>query len=97
MLLDFRLAGLVPRVLQFISSPHRNHIPGGARLAIICPRLHQCAPLLQGIAAPVSLFDRVASRVRQRLLGDLAREARFLAAPIPESRPNGNRPNESDH
>jgi hypothetical protein len=39
------------------------------------------------IAPPVSLFDGAASRVRQRLLGDLAREACFFASPIPKGRP----------
>jgi hypothetical protein len=76
-----------PRVfVKSMSCPHRNHIPGGARLAKLSPCLHKSAPLFQRVATPVSLLHSAAGRVRQRLLGDLPREACFFARPIPEGR-----------
>ena len=52
--------------------PLSDHIARTGRLAIICPRLHQFAPLFECIAAPVSALRRIAGRMSKRLLGDLA-------------------------
>src|SRR4051812_8944400 len=50
------------------------------------PRLHQLAPLRQRVASSVGSLDRVAGKVGQGGLGDLPREVRLLAGPIPEGR-----------
>jgi len=47
-------------------------------------RLHQLAPLLQGIAAPVRPLCLIADRMGECGLGNLTRETRALACPIPE-------------
>jgi hypothetical protein len=47
-----------------LRDPHWNYIPASGWLAKLSPCLHKSAPLFQRIAAPVSLFDRAAGRMR---------------------------------
>ena len=56
---------------------------GGAELA---PCLHELAPLLEHVAAPIGALDRAPDRVRERLFADLVREVRRLRAQIAEGR-----------
>src|SRR5262245_10399396 len=63
----------------------RNHLAGRVRLgAELGPRLHQPAPLLEQITAPIRGLDRVWDGVRQRHLGDLVRERRAIRRPVSE-------------
>src|SRR5262245_4363377 len=54
--------------------------------AIAGPCRHQPLALFEQNTATVRLRDLAGDRVRQRLLGDLARKVRVLGAPIPERR-----------
>jgi hypothetical protein len=81
------LSGCRPYPARFVNlccGSQRDHIPARARLAIICPCLHEPATLFQGIAAPVGPLRGIASDMRQRGLGKFPRERRCLTAPIPE-------------
>jgi hypothetical protein len=56
---------------------------GGAKQA---PLLHQLVPLLKQVAPPVSGFDFVTDRVRQRHLDHLVGKLGFLGRPVAERR-----------
>src|SRR5688572_28145209 len=60
---------------------------GGSRLAILRPRLHERAPLLQEIAAPIGALNSIGNGVSERHLDDLAGKVRGLGSPIAKSRP----------
>ena len=50
------------------------------------PSSHQRPALFQRVAAPIGLLGLVADHMRERRLGDLAREMRLIARPISEGR-----------
>jgi hypothetical protein len=51
------------------------------------PCVHKRPSLFERITAPVSPFGLVAGHVGERRLGNLAREIRLFATPIPKARP----------
>ena len=60
-----------------LCAPERNdYVAARIVFDIASPRIHERAPLLQRIAAPVRLLASVADRVRQCRLINLARETR---------------------
>src|SRR5262249_10581588 len=71
-----------------LSSPlHRHDFAVRSRLGgERRPLLHQPAPLLEHVAAPVCGLDLAADDVCQRHLGNLARKVRSLGCPIAEAR-----------
>ncbi len=58
----------------------------GAVIAKGGPLLHEPAPFLKHVAAPVGRLHPVRERVRQGLLGDFARVGGGLGAPVAEAR-----------
>ena len=48
------------------------------------PRIPQAAALVEQIAAPISSLSAIANHMRQRRLGDLAREVGALGRPVAE-------------
>jgi hypothetical protein len=56
----------------------------GLPLAMVCPSLHQRAPLFERIATAIGALSLVAGDMRKRCLGYFARERRDLAAPVTE-------------
>src|SRR5579862_8205300 len=64
-----------------------NHI-GGSRLApaIGGPCIHELAPALKGVFAPVRLLRCIADFMRQSRLRNLSRECRLIAGPVAEAR-----------
>jgi len=69
--------------------PHRRDVA----LSLLCgrggaerrPLLHQPAPLLEHVAAPIGRLNLAADHVRKRHLGNFARRARSLGRPIAEA------------
>src|SRR5262245_24739369 len=71
--------------------PHRRDVAwsllcgcGGAERR---PLLHQPAPLLEHVAAPISSLDLATDGVRQRHLGNLAWKVCLLGYPVAKARP----------
>ena len=60
----------------------REHVVARPALAVVRPGVHELAPPRQRVASAVGLFGLVADDVRQRVLGEFAREMRFVARPI---------------
>ncbi len=48
------------------------------------PSIHKTTTLLEQIAAPISSLSAIANHMRQRRLGDLAREVGALGRPVAE-------------
>ena len=70
------------------NAPQRHHRCVSLRLrAIVRPCLHELAPLLKEIAAPVCGLDCAPDRMRQRLLDHVVRVARALGCPIAKAGP----------
>jgi hypothetical protein len=59
-----------------------GHDVVGRAPAMARPRVHELTPPMKRVGSAVGLLGTIANRVRQRVLGELAREMRFVARPI---------------
>jgi len=51
---------------------------------MVRPSVHKLAPARERVGSAVGLFGLVADDMRERMLGKLAREVRFISGPIAE-------------
>jgi hypothetical protein len=65
--------------------PHLHNVTSAFGFTVRGPRIHQLAPLLQGVASAVRLFSLVSDDVRQSSFDNFAREIRDVSRPISEA------------
>ena len=78
-----------PRFQKLLRLPQRHNLAGAfdRRLrTIFRPGVHEPPALVEQVAAAIGGFDRVADRVRQGLLANLAWRGGALGRPIAEGR-----------